>query len=225
MPLLRTINPWPGATVYLWDISETLDQLSAMTAMRAESKARFNSMKSPEHRKAFLSVRALLQCANLTDEDLYYDPFGKPYLHTGQYISISHSHQRSAIIVSPYPVGIDIELRRPKILRIAHRFCPGISPELSEITHETVDQFTYVWTAKESIYKMAATPGLGFLRDIELGQWRTEGEVAIGLPLEMTPYVQAKGKITKGQERHFLYQGFITDQYICGMTKDLSPHD
>ena len=225
MPLLRTINPWPGATVYLWDISETLDQLSAMTVMRAESKARFNSMKSPVHRKAFLSVRALLQCANLTDEDLYYDPFGKPYLHTGQYISISHSHQRSAIIVSPYPVGIDIELRRPKILRIAHKFCPGISPELSEITHETVDQFTYVWTAKESIYKMAATPGLGFLRDIELSQWRTEGEVAIGLPSEMTPYVQAKGKITKGQERHFLYRGFITDQYICGMTKDLSPHD
>ena len=72
---------------------------------------------------------------------------------------------------------------------------------------------------------MAATQGLGFLRDIELGQWRTEGEVAMGLPLEMTPYVQAKGKITKGQERHFLYQGFITDQYICGMTKDLSPHD
>ena len=122
-------------------------------------------------------------------------------------------------------MGIDIELRRPKILRIAHKFCPGISPELSEITHETVDQFTYVWTAKESIYKMPATPGLGFLRDIELSQWRTEGEVAIGLPSEMTPYVHAKGKITKGQERHFLYRGFITDQYICGMTKDLSPHD
>ena len=119
-------------------------------------------MKSPEHRKGFLSVRALLHCANLTDNDLYYDPFGKPYLHTGQYISLSHSHPRSALIVSPYPVGIDIELRLPKILRIAHTFCPVLSPELSDITHETVDPFTSVWTAKPRIYKMAAPPGLGF---------------------------------------------------------------
>ena len=225
MPLLRTINPWPEATVYLWDISETLDQLLALGTMTHQSKVRFDAMKSQVHRKGFLSVRALLHCANLTDKDLYYDAFGKPYLHTGQYISISHSHQRSAIIVSPYPVGIDIELRRPKILRIAHKFCPGISPELRAITPETVDQYTYVWTAKESIYKMAATPGLGFLRDIGLSQWRAEGQVPTGLPSEMSPVVQAKGKITKGPERHFIYQGFITDEYVCGMTKDLAPQN
>lgn len=225
MPLFRTINPWPEATVYLWDISETLEQLLVLGTMTDQSKVRFDSMKSLVHRKGFLSVRALLQSAGLSDDDLYYDQSGKPFLHSGKYISITHSHARSAIIVAPYPVGIDIELRRPKILRIAHKFCPGISQELSDIAHETVDQYTYVWTAKESIYKMAAMPGLGFLKDIELNQWRADTDQTTPLPLNEIAFVQAQGKITKGQERNFIYQGFMTHEYICGMTKDASIND
>jgi phosphopantetheinyl transferase len=50
---------------------------------------------------------------------LYYDE-GKPHLKDDKYISISHSHHFSAIIVSK-SVGIDIELQREKIIRIADK--------------------------------------------------------------------------------------------------------
>ena len=225
MPLLTTIDPWPEALVYLWDISESEEELLAMTHMNDKSKERFNAMKSQVHRKGFLSVRGLLQAADLSDDDLYYDDFGKPFLNNGQFISITHSHDRSAIIVAPHPVGIDIELRRPKILRIAHKFCPGISPKLNNLVPDSVDQYTYVWTAKESIYKMASMPGLGFLSDIALSEWTQEKDLAALIPVDMHDLVQAKGKITKGKARNFLYKGFIADQYVCGMTKDAAADD
>ena len=225
MPLLTTISPWPQARVYLWDITESEQELLAMVHMTQQSLQRFGSMKSQVHRNGFLSVRALLQAADLSDDDLYYDSFGKPFLHSGQYISITHSHTRSAIIVAPYPVGIDIELRRPKILRIAHKFCPGISAELEQLVPESVDQYTYFWTTKESIYKMASMPGLGFLNDIALSEWNQDQDFTAVIPKEMDGCIKAKGKITKGTGRKFLFKGFIADQYVCGMTKDAWAND
>ncbi len=210
MPLFRTINPWPEANVYLWDISETLEQLLVLGTMTDQSKVRFDSMKSLVHRKGFLSVRALLQSAGLSDDDLYYDQYGKPFLHSGKYISITHSHTRSAIIVAPYNVGIDIELRRPKIMRIAHKFCSGISPELESMVPQPVEQYTYVWTAKESIYKMASIPGLSFLNGIALSDWQPASN----------SFIQAKGKIIQSKGPTFDYIGFELGDYICGMTKD-----
>jgi phosphopantetheinyl transferase len=70
----------------------------------------------------FISVRKLLQEAGYNDLDLYYDELGKPHLKDDKYISISHSHHFSAIIVSNKSVGIDIELQREKIIRIADKF-------------------------------------------------------------------------------------------------------
>lgn len=227
MPLLRTINPWPEATVYLWDINESEDELMAMSQVNHQSKIRLDSMKSEVHRKGFLSVRALLQRADLTDDEVYYNHSGKPFLRTGQHISITHSHSRSAIIVAPYPVGIDIELRRSKILRIGHKFSSGISLALKQLVPEPVDQYTYVWTAKESIYKIAAHPGLGFLNNILLGQWSIEK----GTPVDASTqkhnetWIHATGTINYPKERHFAYQGCILDQYVCGMTRDLDPTD
>ncbi len=82
-------------------------------------------MKSEMHRRAFLSIRHLLALYNYVDEDLVYNEAGKPHLKDGKYISITHSHHFTAIIISKNDgVGIDIEMQRDKILRIAHKFTP-----------------------------------------------------------------------------------------------------
>jgi phosphopantetheinyl transferase len=52
------------------------------------------------------------------DLDLYYDELGNRIYD--KYISISHSHHFSAIIVSNKSVGIDIELQKKN--RIADKF-------------------------------------------------------------------------------------------------------
>jgi hypothetical protein len=63
----------------------------------------------------FLSVRKL-QEAGYNDLDLYYDEL-ETASKDDKYISISHSHHFSAIIVSNKSVGIDIELQREKIIQ------------------------------------------------------------------------------------------------------------
>ncbi len=87
-----------------------------------KNRTRLEGMKSELHQRGFLSVRKLMQEAGYNDLDLYYDEFGKPHLKDDKYISITHSHHFSAIIISDESVGIDIELQREKIIRIADKF-------------------------------------------------------------------------------------------------------
>ena len=182
-------------------------------------------MKSVVHQKGFLSVRALLNQAGFQDRDLFYNDLGKPFLQDGKCISITHSHQRSAIIIAPYPVGIDLELMRPKILRIAHKFSHDPDQSLKESVLDQVAQYTYIWTAKESIYKMVSTPGLSFLQDIRLEAWRS---IAASEPvIDQAPWIEATARVEringnlKLNPGQFHFKGLVMDDYICGMTRGI----
>jgi hypothetical protein len=71
------------------------------------------------HQRAFLSVRKLLQEAGY--DLIYYDVFWKPHLKRWKIYSMCIPNFR--IIISDEAVGIDIELQRDKIIRIADKFC------------------------------------------------------------------------------------------------------
>lgn len=116
------------------------------------------------HQRAFLSIRKLLALAGYSDFDLEYDVFGKPHLADHNYISITHSHHFSAIIVSNEPVGIDIEMQREKILKIAHKFVND--KELNRLKKtdlaEYIKKLTVKWGAKEAIFKIKNEKGISF---------------------------------------------------------------
>jgi phosphopantetheinyl transferase len=117
MPFFKTIKINSKTTLYLWKISEELSALQNQVQLKQTSKFRLEGMKAESHQKGFLAVRMLLQHIGYTDEDLIYDENGKPHLSKGESqkskieslnISISHSHQFSAIVISSKPVGLDI---------------------------------------------------------------------------------------------------------------------
>ena len=140
-------------------------------------------MKSEIHRRGFLSIRHLMAEAGYVDKDLFYDDFGKPHLKDGNYISITHSHNFTAIIVSSTDeVGIDIEMQRVKILRIANKFTPLEEYRTLANTDAVIRKLTIVWGAKESLYKIYAQQGLSFLKHINIVDFafddaRTLGEI------------------------------------------------
>jgi phosphopantetheinyl transferase len=129
-------------------------------------------MKSEMHQRAFLSVRKLVQIAGFTDFNLYYDVFGKPHLNGDKHISITHSHEFSAIIISDETVGIDIELQREKIIRIADKFCNAelqfLEPNNKE---EYIQKLTVIWGAKEAIFKIRNKKGISFKNHIFVNQF------------------------------------------------------
>lgn len=161
MPLFKIINHSYKTTIYIWKISETIDELSSEIILNEKSQIRLNSMKSEMHQRGFLSVRKLLQIAGYSDFNLFYDDSGKPNLSDGKFISISHSHEMSAIIISDEPVGIDLEIQKEKVLKIVSKFM-NIS-HLDNLSHENqIKKATVVWGIKETIFKIENQKGISF---------------------------------------------------------------
>jgi len=169
MPVYKTITVSPTTKVYIWKVDEPEAELSKNVKLTQHCQNRMDGMKSEDHRRAFLSIRHLLALAGYQDSDLYYDDFGKPHLKDGNYISITHSHNFTGIIVSETDeVGIDIEMQRDKILKIAHKFTPIEEYKTLANAEAMVRKLTIVWGAKESLYKIYAQQGLSFLRHIDV---------------------------------------------------------
>lgn len=91
---------------------------------------------------------------------LAHDPDGAPRLDPAPdstWISISHSPTTAWLAVSTAgPVGIDAELPREQLKRVAQRFLAPTEAALSP----DLDGLLDLWTAKEAVYKAALTPGL-----------------------------------------------------------------
>jgi 4'-phosphopantetheinyl transferase EntD len=162
MPLYKTITPNSQTIVKIWKISESYDGLIKNIKLKPESLERVLGMKSELHQRGFLSVRHLLAEFNYDDNDLFYDDNGKPHLKDGKQISITHSFNFSAVIVSDGIVGIDIEKQRDKITIIAHKFIDYEFDYLNENDPDYIKKLTTIWCVKESLYKLFATPGLSF---------------------------------------------------------------
>lgn len=160
MPIYKTIKSSKHTTVIVWKITESLDELHSGIKLTTKSLTRIAGMRSEIHQKGYLSVRHLLKSLDYNDDDLFYTADGKPHLKDGKHISITHSFIFSAIIVSDYEVGIDIEMNREKIIKIAPKF---VDDEFSFIdTNNLIEQLTVIWGAKESLFKIHPDGGLLF---------------------------------------------------------------
>ncbi len=167
MPLHKVIYLSNNTKLYLWKITEDFDVLFSQVKLKDSSLARLETMKSQSHQKGFLAVRMLLQHNDYSDFDLFYDEFGKPHIKSQAcsinevHISISHSHEFSALAISSENIGLDIEIMKEKTLRIAPKFMNiYFLDKLSE--QEKIKKATVVWGIKESIFKIKNEKGISF---------------------------------------------------------------
>ncbi|MGF1560254.1 MAG: 4'-phosphopantetheinyl transferase family protein [Flavobacteriaceae bacterium] len=202
MPLYNTLTVDSATKVYIWKITEAEADLAKEVVLTQNCQNRLVGMKSEMHRRGFLSIRHLMALAGYVDADLFYDETGKPHLNDGNRISITHSNHFTGIIISSAKeVGIDIEMQRDKILRIAHKFTPIEEYSTIANTEALVRKLTIVWGCKESLYKIYAEPGLSFLHhiniaDFSLTDMRTTGEILY------------KGKSTSYEIKFMEFDGF-----------------
>lgn len=167
MPLYKTIFHNSDTQIFVWKISETEAALNATIQLQDKHLHRLNGMLSEQHRKGFLSVRKLLMEAGYTDFDLNYDTNGKPSLADGKHISITHSYDFSAIIISSQNVGIDLEKQREKIIKIADKFI-GSESSFLNIDRNYKEDLSVIWGAKEALYKMCNSRSLSFKQDMHI---------------------------------------------------------
>ncbi len=96
-----------------------------------------------------------------------YDDKGKPYLaDDNRHISISHSHDKLAIIVNEQEsTGIDIELIRDKVIKIKHKF---LSATELQNTNDDVEKLLICWAAKETLYKIYGLKDVDFIEHLAI---------------------------------------------------------
>jgi phosphopantetheinyl transferase len=179
MPLYKTITPNNQTSVFVWKIDESFEELSQGISLNERSTIRLSSMKSELHKRGFLSVRHLLKEASYSDFDLFYNGNGKPHLKDGKYISITHSFNFSAIIISTVEVGIDIEKNRDKIKIIQHKFVNFESGFIHK-DDDYIQQLTVIWGAKECLYKIYPHGGLTFKNDIDINSFQMADKKTTG---------------------------------------------
>ncbi len=208
MPLYQTLSINETTTAYFWRITEELTSLFRAVSLSELSQKRLDGMKSESHQKGFLAVRMLLQHLGYSDEELTYDTFGKPHLQVKRqmlegksnktithnslpytkHISISHSHEFSCICISDQEVGIDIELQKEKILKIASRFM-DVRHLVQLSTEEQIAKATTVWGIKEAIFKIKNEKGISFPyhifeADFKLSDATTQAELHFNQQVE-----------------------------------------
>ena len=159
-----------NCNIAIWNTQETLDEL-----LKLSKPFDLTNRKTEKRKKEFLSSRLLLEQLN-PNAIITYNDFGAPELDNGKYISISHSKEMVAIIISEQQVGLDIEQISEKALRLAAKFI-----SVKNQSNLTKEKATLIWCCKEAIFKWHQTGGVDFIKDIIIPEFsaKEKGEIAI----------------------------------------------
>lgn len=198
----------------LWKIEETAEELLGQLQLKEHELLYLDTLNNGKRNMHWLSTRVLLRRMMETDEyiDCRVDSSGKPYLtNFPHYISLSHSYDYAAVMVSKNKaVGIDIELVKDKIERIARKFMR--TEELEFIDEkDRIDHLYVCWCAKEAVYKLHGKKNISFLDHIKLKPFEYKGSGSFEAELNI-------GKNPKEFRVHYekfngYMIGFVADNY------------
>ena len=165
------------ATIGVWHITETEEELKALSSTPSDEMEEISFIRSESMRKQRLAVRALLN--ELFHEKVYlsHHDNGKPYIENdATNISITHTEKYVAVILhDDEDVGIDIE-------SLDRDFSAVEKKALSEDEIEDLEddkrneQLAIYWCAKEAIFKLLSIYNVNFAEQIEVERFRVRGE-------------------------------------------------
>ena len=206
MPFLKEFIINEKTKIKLWKV--ILGELNPKKLNNEEIKL-FKLKKSNLLKEQFLAIRKILALEN-SDYIITYDLDGKPILNSEFNISISHSHEIAALVISNnLKFGMDVQFKESKILNIKNKFLN--KSEKSNIGDDpTVDILTMVWTSKESIYKAIGIKGISFSENIKIDKVTVKDKIGKGY------YINGAEKVK------FDLRFFYLDEYIlCYASQNL----
>ena len=163
MPIIEDLNLLSKTRLIIWEITEDLEDLRSEVILDKDSVKLLADRKSEIHKKQFLAIRIILKGISVYDQNLKYDELGRPFLIDDKNLSITHSGNYAAVIISDHKVGIDIEVVGDKILKITDKFL-----ETELIYPQVLNKKTALiyWNIKESIFKSVENSGIDFRKNI-----------------------------------------------------------
>ena len=154
---LTLINRHKNYTLGIWEITESLEEIK-----KSIYDDNYKLFKSLKRQKEYLCTRLLLREID-RNLSITYNKWGAPTLNINKNISISHSKNIIAIIVSKKNVAIDIEMISEKALKIKDKFLSNHD----KISH-SIEETTLAWSAKETIFKLHQKGDINYKSDIKI---------------------------------------------------------
>jgi 4'-phosphopantetheinyl transferase len=172
----------------VWRIEESAEDLYSQLQLKSHEVKVLEGLNNGKRNLHWLSTRVLLrQLLNTTEYiDCQVDDHGKPYLPDSPYhISFSHSFDYAAVMISKdKPVGIDIEMIKDKIERVASKFL--VDQEIDFLDPKNKINHLYIcWCAKEAVYKLQGKRNVSFKDHIRLKPFSYKPEGAFYATLEV----------------------------------------
>ena len=164
----------------VWKIEEDLDTLLDLIVLDNDEKKKYKGFSSNSRKLEFLSVRALLSELIGKDARIVYNKNNKPFLKDGsRFISISHSHKLTAILLSTNEkVVIDLEYMSSNIAAIAFKFLNWKEKVTKEQDEHKYHLYIH-WCAKEALYKICDKEGISIRKNITIEPFKVKesGEI------------------------------------------------
>jgi 4'-phosphopantetheinyl transferase len=164
----------------VWKIEEDIGTLFDLVVLDKDEIKKYKGFSSNSRKLEFLSVRALL--AELVGKEvrIVYNKNNKPFLNDGsRFISISHSHKLTAILLSTNEkVGIDLEYMSSNIAALAFKFLNRKEKVTKEVEDRKYHLYIH-WCAKEALYKICDKEGISIRNNITIEPFivRESGEI------------------------------------------------
>jgi phosphopantetheinyl transferase len=182
-----------NCSIAIWDTQETLNEL-----LKLSRPFDLTKFKTEKRKKEFLASRLLVQEIS-QNTIITYNEFGAPELDNGKYISISHSKEMVAIIISEQQVGMDVEQISEKVLHLSSKFVS--EKNLKNLSKEKA---TLIWCCKEAVFKWHQKGKVDFIKDIIIPSFILEEKGQIKIQFKKNPLILKYQKINN----HYLV-------YVC----------
>ena len=180
MPLLYTKQVSTRQTLGIWGLSEEPSELLHLLDPDEFTLARYAEINHDWRKRQWLASRLLAKVlTGVKNISIIYDQYNKPFLAGSQmHLSISHSYDKIAVIIDKEKeTGIDIELIKPKIERIAEKFMSD--DEMRTVQENSIEALYVHWCAKESLYKIYGKKELIFKENISIEPFEYNAEGSI----------------------------------------------
>ena len=176
MPFLKEFIINEKTKIKLWKV--IIGELSPKE-LNKDDKKLFKLKKNNLLKEQFLATRKTLSNEN-SDYIITYDLDGKPILNSEFNISISHSYEIAALVISNnLKFGMDVQFKESKILNIKNKFLNEFE-KLNIVGDPSIDILTMIWTSKESIYKAVGLKGTSISNNIKIDKVKEKDKTGIG---------------------------------------------
>lgn len=169
-----------GATISIWEIVESEEELLNLCSIPNDEIEELQLTKSVARRREKLAVRALLN--ELFDGKVYlgHHDNGRPFLQNSLIeISISHTNRYVCVLTHPEEsVGVDIESLNRDFSAVEKKALSV--EEIENLSEKSRNLHLAIhWSAKEAIYKRMSLSDVDFSKQIEIKRFtpRESGEI------------------------------------------------